>query len=62
MKLRLSTFNCENLFSRPKILNFDDNAEAKKPLDKLVKLERILGKASSPRNGPAAVRASRRRA
>jgi citrate synthase len=42
--LRISTFNCENLLSRPTILNFDDNERARKPLEDVVRLERILEK------------------
>ncbi len=34
--IRISTFNCENLFSRPKVMNFDDNNAAKKPLSEVV--------------------------
>jgi endonuclease/exonuclease/phosphatase family metal-dependent hydrolase len=43
-KVRVSTFNCENLFSRPKVLNFDDKANANEPLKKLAKLDGILAK------------------
>ena len=41
-KLRLSTFNCENLFSRPKVLNYADNEDGRKPLNQLVKLDAVL--------------------
>ena len=43
-KVRVSTFNCENLFSRPKILNFEENDDAREDLNKLVKLDKILAK------------------
>ena len=43
--LNIATFNCENLFSRPKILNFENNEAAREPLNELVKLNKILGKA-----------------
>jgi hypothetical protein len=43
--LRVATFNCENLFCRPKILNFDHNDDAREPLNKLVRLNAIVGKA-----------------
>jgi endonuclease/exonuclease/phosphatase family metal-dependent hydrolase len=41
---RISTFNCENLFSRPKVMNFDDDKAAKKPLSEVVKLDQLLSK------------------
>lgn len=45
-KVRVSTFNCENLFSRPAILNYDDNDDARIPLGKLVQVDTILQKAT----------------
>lgn len=44
-KLRVSTFNCENLFSRAKILSFD-NAQAAGPLDQLAQLNSLLAEAA----------------
>jgi endonuclease/exonuclease/phosphatase family metal-dependent hydrolase len=44
MNFRLATFNCENLFSRPALLNFDDNRRARKPLEQLVKLDQLIAK------------------
>ena len=44
-KLRVSTFNCENLFSRAKILNFD-NKEAAGPLDQLAELNALIAQAA----------------
>lgn len=41
---KVSTFNCENLFSRPKVMNFDDDKAAKKPLSEVVKLNQLLSK------------------
>lgn len=41
---RVCTFNCENLFSRPKVLNYVDNDDGREPLNKLVKLDAILAK------------------
>ena len=50
-KVRLSTFNCENLFSRPKVLNYADNEDARKPLNRLVKLDTLLARRTySPRD------------
>jgi endonuclease/exonuclease/phosphatase family metal-dependent hydrolase len=45
MPLRVSTFNCENLLSRAKILNLENGADARKPLADLATLEGILGQA-----------------
>jgi hypothetical protein len=42
-KVRLATFNCENLFSRPKVLNYADNEEAREPLNRLARLDALLG-------------------
>ena len=42
--VRLSTFNCENLFSRPKVLNHADNEEGREPLNQLVKLDALLAR------------------
>ncbi len=44
MRLRVATFNCENLLSRAKVLNFDDNDDARDPLNKMAKLDAILAK------------------
>jgi len=44
-KLRLATFNCENLFSRPAILNFD-NKQAATPLGDLARLDQLIGQAA----------------
>lgn len=44
MTLRIATFNCENLLSRAKILNFDSDAEAARPLEDLAALDGILAK------------------
>jgi len=41
-KLRLATFNCENLFSRPKVLNHADNEAGRAPLNRLAKLDAVL--------------------
>lgn len=41
-KLRFASFNVENLFSRAKLLNFEDNAEADKLLARLGELRREL--------------------
>ena len=43
-KFRLATFNCENLFSRPKVLNYADNEAGREPLNQLVKLDALLAK------------------
>jgi hypothetical protein len=43
-KVRLATFNCENLFSRPKVLNYADNEAAREPLNRLAKLDALLGR------------------
>lgn len=42
MALRISTFNCENLLSRAKILNFEKNSDASAYLVNLAKLDSIL--------------------
>jgi endonuclease/exonuclease/phosphatase family metal-dependent hydrolase len=42
--LTISTFNCENLFSRPKLLNFDTDAAAADALTKVAQLDGILAK------------------
>jgi len=44
MPLRISTFNCENLLSRAKVLNFDKNNDAREPLNNVAKLDAILSK------------------
>src|SRR4051812_41255377 len=44
-KLRVATFNCENLFSRAKILTFD-NTEAAGPLDLLAQLNSLLAQSA----------------
>lgn len=41
-RIRLASFNVENLFSRARILNFDDNNEAKPYLNTVEKLRREL--------------------
>jgi len=43
-KLRLATFNCENLFSRPKVLNCADNEEGREPLNRLVELNDVIAR------------------
>jgi len=43
-KVRLATFNCENLFSRPKVLNYADNEEGREPLNRLAKLDALLAR------------------
>lgn len=43
MTLRVSTFNCENLLSRAKVLNFEKNSDARPHLANLAKLDSILG-------------------
>ena len=43
-KFRLATFNCENLFSRPKVLNYADNETAREPLEQLTALDALLAK------------------
>lgn len=40
--MRISTFNCENLFSRPTVLNFQDNEAAHAPLEELAKLDALI--------------------
>jgi endonuclease/exonuclease/phosphatase family metal-dependent hydrolase len=42
MPLRVSTFNCENLLSRAKVLNFQKNADARQHLADLAQLDGIL--------------------
>src|SRR5712692_7889007 len=42
MKLRIGTFNCENLFSRAALLNVKNNADAKPHLQELVRLQDLL--------------------
>lgn len=42
--MRIATFNTENLFSRAKVLNFKNNAEGDKLLNKIAELETELGK------------------
>ncbi len=42
--MRISTFNCENLFSRPNVLSFQDNEEGRAPLDKLAKLDALIAR------------------
>jgi predicted extracellular nuclease len=42
--IRIATFNCENLFKRPKVLNLQDNDKARGVLDKLEELQAILRK------------------
>ena len=44
MTLKVSTFNCENLLSRAKLLNYDDNSVARKPLGELATLQGVLDK------------------
>jgi endonuclease/exonuclease/phosphatase family metal-dependent hydrolase len=46
MTLRISTFNCENLLSRARILNFDNDSVARRPLADLAKLDGILSQES----------------
>lgn len=43
-RLRLASFNVENLFSRAKILNFDDNDQAKPFLNTVEKLRKELSR------------------
>jgi len=45
-RLRLSTFNCENLFSRPKVLNGANNEAARGPLNRLARLNALLARRS----------------
>lgn len=42
MRLRISTFNCENLFSRPKVLNFEYNDKARPYLDQIARLDSLI--------------------
>jgi len=42
---RVATFNCENLFSRPKMLNYVGNEKAARPLAHLATLDKLLAKA-----------------
>ncbi|MBS1240064.1 MAG: endonuclease/exonuclease/phosphatase family protein, partial [Proteobacteria bacterium] len=42
--IRLATFNVENLFDRPEILNMKDQDKARELLDKLAELQRLLAK------------------
>src|SRR5205823_1523308 len=44
MKLRIATFNCENLFSRPRVLNYVSHEKAVEPLARIAQLDRILAK------------------
>lgn len=46
MSLRIATFNCENLLSRPKILSFDASDAARPVLEKAARLDAILRKAA----------------
>ena len=45
MTIRISTFNCENLFSRPESLNYQTNSDAAGDLAKAAKLDTLLAKA-----------------
>ncbi len=42
MKLRIATFNCENLLSRAALLNLTDNSQAKPLLEQLTQLQDLL--------------------
>jgi endonuclease/exonuclease/phosphatase family metal-dependent hydrolase len=42
--LRIATFNCENLFSRPTVLNYADNDTALEPLSEIAELNKALAK------------------
>jgi endonuclease/exonuclease/phosphatase family metal-dependent hydrolase len=42
--LRIATFNCENLFSRPIAMNLDDNAKGQPYIDAFHELNSIFGK------------------
>ncbi len=44
MKLRIGTFNGENLFSRPRVLNYASDEKAVEPLAHIAVLDRILAK------------------
>jgi endonuclease/exonuclease/phosphatase family metal-dependent hydrolase len=44
MKLKFATFNCENLFSRARILNFENDNTARPDLVKLAKLNALIAK------------------
>ena len=45
-QFRIASFNVENLFSRAKVLNLPDHAEADRLLKEIGKLKKLLGKAS----------------
>jgi hypothetical protein len=49
MALRVSTFDCGNLLSRAKVLNFQKNADARQHLADLAQLDGILAKDGDPR-------------
>lgn len=44
--LRVATFNCENLFSRPKLINFTDHAQGDALLKQLSELQKELNRAT----------------
>jgi hypothetical protein len=44
LKLRIATFNCENLYSRPRVLNYVSNEKAIEPLARIALLDKILAK------------------
>jgi endonuclease/exonuclease/phosphatase family metal-dependent hydrolase len=46
MKLRIATYNVENLFHRARILNLNDPAKTDQLLDQVRQLQALLGKAS----------------
>jgi len=43
--IRIAMFNCENLFSRPKLLNYSNNDTARPALNKVAELDKILAQA-----------------
>ncbi len=43
-RVRIATFNCENLFSRAKVLNLRSKETSGDLLDEIAQLERILVK------------------